>query len=79
MNFNGTLKDIKERGSIDKPIAVRKDEENYILVAGMNRLCAAKLLGFKKSSSSGPGGFSCGITIKIHNIIILVFSINILF
>ncbi|MGD9566823.1 MAG: ParB N-terminal domain-containing protein [Sedimentibacter sp.] len=48
MNFNGTLKDIKERGSIDKPIAVKKDEEYYILVAGMNRLCAAKLLGFKK-------------------------------
>ena len=48
MNFNGTLKEIKEHGSINKPIAVRKNGENYILVAGMNRLCAAKLLGFKK-------------------------------
>lgn len=48
INSNGTLKEIKEHGSIDKPIAVRKSGENYILVAGMNRLCVAKLLGFKK-------------------------------
>ena len=46
INLGGTLKDFKKNGSIDKPIAVRKSGESYVLVAGMSRLCAAKLLSF---------------------------------
>lgn len=47
IRFGGNLKNFKESNSIDKPIAVRKNGENYVLVAGMSRLCAAKLLGFE--------------------------------
>lgn len=47
ISFNGTLIKIKEKGSIDVPIAVRKNGEKYVLIAGMSRLCAAKLFGFQ--------------------------------
>lgn len=51
INLGGTLKEFKKNGSIDKPIAVRKNGEKYVLVAGMSRLCAAKLLGFDTISA----------------------------
>lgn len=47
INFGKKIKEFKENNMIDKPIAVRKNGENYTLIAGMSRLCAAKLLGFK--------------------------------
>jgi ribonuclease HI len=47
INFGRKMKEFKEDAMIDKPIAVRKIGENYVLIAGMSRLCAAKLLGFE--------------------------------
>ena len=46
IRFGGNLKQFKVNGTIDQPIAVRKNGDKYILIAGMSRLCAAKLLGF---------------------------------
>ena len=46
INLNGNLIKAKEKGSIDVPIAVRENSNKYILIAGMSRLCIARLLGF---------------------------------
>lgn len=49
LNFGIKLGKIKLKGSIENPIAVRLLEDGtYTLVAGISRLCAAKLLGFNE-------------------------------
>jgi hypothetical protein len=47
VNFRGNLIKIKEKGFIDIPIAVKANEScRYTLIAGISRLCSAKLLNF---------------------------------
>lgn len=47
VNLDKNFIKAKEKGSIDIPIAVSKSGEKYVLIAGFNRLCIAKILGIK--------------------------------
>lgn len=48
ITFGKLLKQIIEKGQIKFPIAVRKVDERYVLIAGIARLTAAKLLNLQK-------------------------------
>lgn len=48
ITFGKLLKQIIEKGQIKFPIAVRKVDERYVLIAGIARLTAAKLLNLQQ-------------------------------